>query len=500
MWARSPTAQFWTVFIFAALIRIAWVILSGFTGLYGQDGYAYLDAAERMAQGHPFSVQMVGMPDPWMIAAAPGYSLAISFFLRVFPDTFSVWWAQVISIAAGSTMAAWTVSIGRRWLSPEASIGAGVVVAMAPVAVQTSVVVMTDAFATALGIGCIWSTLRTLERPNAYWAILSGFLFGASVCTRLPMGLVAVPLGLILAFRKPFPVKYVVIAAVAAIVGMIPEFVYLNQQSDGPFSNHMISLWSPVNFWRQHFVTPDGSLDYNLPLGIYYLSMISGHKFISPVIILLAAAGAWYSRPKTTMLRVLLGWIAAFVVFCTGLTVINPRYVLPIVPAVAILSMYGFIAIRSRWNLNGLRWRRAGLLFGTAIVVTVFWGQFRALIPFVELSEVEQELAVVISQKAKADDEIVGFKTAFALEWYLRRPATELFFFDETVLGSGSKRKIVVWDPHDLAKRATTPILHRKKKWFDDHCIIEPVTKVRTIAIGYADCSSFVPSTEKIYP
>lgn len=486
---RSP-GSFWAVFGLAILVRVVWVALSDFNGLYGQDGYAYLNAAERLAAGFSFSVQIVGMPNPWTIAAAPGYPLTVSLLLHLFPDISAVFLAQFVNIVSGSAMAALTTAIARRWFTDRVGVGAGVVVAMSPVAVQTSAVIMTDALAASLALGSVWATLRTLQRPTFGWAAGSGLLFGAAVCTRLPVALFAVPIVAILVAQRSFPAKYVLIAIVGALAALIPEYIYLGQQSDGLFSSHMISRWSPLNFWRKQFITPDGQLDYDLPLGIYYLSMISGHKFVSPAIILLSLVGTWTLRKQFALAAVFLCWIGIFVAFCTGLTVINPRYVLPIVPPVAILAVVGLAELHSRWNQRIGHRHSPIFLASVAVMITMVWGQYRALAPFVELSKIERQLAAVVARHSAENDEIVGFKTAFALEWYLGRPVTELFFFDPEAHKQGGKRKIVVWDPDDLAKRATTPVLRQKKLWFDEHCSIEAFATVETIVIGYADCVS----------
>jgi hypothetical protein len=371
--------------ILLAGTALAVLALTRFDGLYGQDSFAYFHYATG-----PLSQSLLHwrLPPPFFWPA--GYPLlvaAMSGVVGVAPIA-----GQVVSIAAGAAVPAFTILLARelgtderaRWpLAPPrwlpVSFLAGLIVAVTGQLLQSSLVVMADTLGLAAATAGVWALARYRRTGAMRWLMLSALGFAWAILTRWIYGLVAVPFAiwaLILLWRRPRRIA-LVHAAGAAVVGIVvlaptvvPAVVGLIEGGNAPFAGDLqVYSWSPLNALRATFTTGDGRLAYNLPTGLYYTLAPATWWFFGPLLAALIVPGVWtvLRQKRIRVLWILVAWTAMVLAFHAGAPWQNPRFALAYLPPLAILAAVGYDQLRRAAHTQVRRAAGAWLLAGIAL-------------------------------------------------------------------------------------------------------------------------------------
>lgn len=343
------------LFLLALLIRLAVIALARFDGLYGQDAYAYLDYVRQIL------ARRLSGPFYWPL----GYPATAGLFTAIMRDP--VLGAQTASLVLGAALAPLTYALVRE-ISPRKSAGrgaavaAGLMLAVAGQAIQSSIVIMADV------PGLFWATLsayalirsrRALDgqRREAGWLVLSAAALALAAVTRwlfliLFLVWIAYWSKAILRWSKTtFRWRQVtpearrfrratLWAALAALVVLAPQAA-ITARFSAPFLGHAWLLgWSPRNALHTSFENVDGRFDYAAPPAAFYLAPWFHPFYLTPLLAPFALAGAWRLR-RSDELILLGGWAALPYLFLAGIPYENFRFGLAYFPPIAALAAMG---------------------------------------------------------------------------------------------------------------------------------------------------------------
>ena len=249
--------------------------------------------------------------------------------------------ARVWSAMAGLGLALLTAACGRAWYGERTGRLAGAVVATAFGYFSIGRLSLPDlplAFFITL---TIWTAMRALVDPvpgPSRWLMLSGLAAGLGFLTKGPVAfvlpaLVVLPVWWIEQRRAPLPVRGLLVAALVAFVVGAPWYVAMTQVHGQAYLE---------GFFIGDNVDRFATSRFNEPRSLwFYLPIVAGGMLPwTP----LAACGvspalAWLrrqARPDATAVRLLL-WALLPLLFFTASVGKQPRYVLPILPPLALL-------------------------------------------------------------------------------------------------------------------------------------------------------------------
>ncbi len=390
--------------------------ITGFNGLFGQDSHAYL----HLAQGYAAWWRGEG-PLPGDLSAAefaPGLPVFAAFFLLMgVPQALlavTVSGAGMAATAALFTALLRVAMPGARLESRTLYAALGLV--LAPVAVKSGVLLMSDAPAMALFTACLFFSVRSIERLRPADAVAAVF-FGVLTATfRYAMAVAVAPmlLALTVLWLREKRYGYLLAGVLAAAVVALPALWISGHAAHHPLQHSLLEHWSPLNLFRRTFHDQNGTVTYLLPnlVYVFYPLFHPGFCIMLPGLLLLSKRtdAALSSR------RVLLICLTGFVFFLGGLSHQNVRYLLPayvltlvlLFPAWDRFFAYGSYFFKKLTN---------GLLLTCLVLQTA--GIVWTIKPVVERNRLERETATRLQQHLKPGDVLYGFDLDVALKTYL---------------------------------------------------------------------------------
>jgi 4-amino-4-deoxy-L-arabinose transferase-like glycosyltransferase len=275
--------------------------------------------------------------------------------------------ARVWSAMAGLGLALLTAACGRAWYGERTGRLAGAVVATAFGYFSIGRLSLPDlplAFFITL---TTWAAMRALVDPvprPSRWLMLAGLAAGLGFLTKGPVAivlpaLVVLPVWWIEQRRAPLPVRGLLVAAMVAFVVGAPWYVAMTQVHGQAYLE---------GFFIGDNVDRFATSRFNEPRSLwFYVPIVAGGMLPwTPLVACgVSPALAWLrrqARPDATAVRLLL-WALLPLLFFTASVGKQPRYVLPILPPLALLLAH---AVEGR-----LRERRPGrdrVLRGATIV------------------------------------------------------------------------------------------------------------------------------------
>lgn len=412
-----------------------------FDGLYGQDAFAYFRYARALW--------------PWLLHGTPlpiyywpaGYPLLVALALPL-----AGWGSaggQAVSIIAGSGAAGLTYSLSRELLAQApggrtAALVAGLAVALSGAALRAGLVVMSDALALACCAAAPWALARYARTGRGGWLVAAALALAWAIITRWVCGLLVLPLlaFVLIAARSNdhgrgmgrtvalssfvFRPGWLAAFAVGALV-VVPQ-VIASAATPAALTRHQwVETWSVANVWRRDFTTVDGAQHYSLPVAVFYLAQMAWPSFLATPLALLALPGAiWLARERSwAALALLGGWPLTLWLFLIGIPYQNARFVLPALPALAVLAGLGFA-----WAYAAaVSWRRRALAAGLALALAggLAWGlrDYHRLV-----ADKDEQLALVgwVRGRLPADGTLLTFGATLSLQHYTAYDVRELFY------------------------------------------------------------------------
>ncbi len=274
--------------------------------------------------------------------------------------------------------------LGARWFGELTGLLAVFIVAIAPLAVQLAHFYTVDGLFTLLVLAAVYSLLNALEKDNLRWFILAGALAGLSGAVRmigLAVGLLLLA-GLVVRDRQlkavlSLPLWISGMAAVLCLLALQPFlltnwelFFQVGSPSDLGYSMKVArgELLKPWSLWDVHTVPYLYHWSHLLPLGVGW-----------PLTILFAL-GIFYGLWKLDLNKsLILLWIGFYFAVIGGLHTKPIRYLLPLLPFMALLAGDLCLRIVRSHRFPRVRKLAVGVCAGVLVYSAVYGVAFAGL-------------------------------------------------------------------------------------------------------------------------
>ncbi len=323
------------VILFVCGLAARSLFARGFDGLYGQDAYAYYNAAAELVTGAPFS------PFYWGI----GYPVLLLFAFVLFG--VSAWSAQAITLLCGALIAPVVYSIARELrLNRGGAFLAGTLVLIGAQSIQSSIVVMSDMPALLWAALSAYCLIRCGAGHRPAWLIGAAALLTLAGITRW-LYFVLVPVWaiyLLFSKRKIAPSDFI-LALIAAGLILLPQAAFAALRPTPLIDHAWVQGWSFENAFRRDFINVDGEFHFALINVQFYAAPLIDPVYITPILLPFAVIGAWRLRGNPAAFMLLIGWLIVPFVFLIGIPYQNIRFALINLPPAALLIGSGVTAV-----------------------------------------------------------------------------------------------------------------------------------------------------------
>jgi len=489
----------WLIALGSFVLNLLTAWLNHFDGLYGQDAYAYFAHAVELYQHGSMFHHWQWEAEPRLLFWPLGYPALVALFFAF--TGVSAQAAQLVSIVAQAVTAGLTAALVSRmypysnsksFLSSEtsqaqalilqksASLFAGGAVALSPLGRQAGLTIMADALTLTLTTLALWLVVEGRIRQNGLWLAGAGLALAAAASTRyaaltvLPALLIcwlwptrrdepnnssmqrdgegkspaALTIGFLAHLSRPA-------ALIAFGLGLglaaLPQTI-INLAWPKPFWGHQwLTGWSPLNFGRTVFDTPDGHAVYpTSPLVFYGLEPLLNLRFLTPFIIPLVLAGLvvlWQGRRGWQSWTVLASWLVP-VLLLGGVPYENERFSLSFLPPLAIIAGLGLGQIY-RWVGHYFRFKSflaASLIITLLGLAGLGWAGQKHLEGFAAFKQGQLGVVETVERKLPAEATLLSFGISLTYDhYYPLRPVFDLSALDEAAVAQIIAEKPVVY-------------------------------------------------------
>lgn len=375
------------IFLFWTIVLILVISALGYNGLYGQDSYEYLRFTIRLAD---FLSEGIS---PGYYFWPVNYPLLGALFSFICSASTALQLLSVIS-------AAWIVYLLCTFLfhefpGREQEIITYVILflGLSPYFFRYAISSMSDITALSFACTAFFTLYKGCRFNRDGFIYASWFFVSMSVFTRFAFLPLLAPVIICSGWLmlKRFRFNYFIISFVTAL---IPLFIYLYIKEDnasGIFHHYLVTDWSLLNYFRNSFVTEDGTNNFILPNLIFVFAFLVHPGFIfTGVFFLYVLFG---KRPKPSFLfPVMIAGMILYLLFIAGIPSRNSRYLIPLLPFYVLICFPAYLKTLS-W-LFGKRKMKIILVI-SAFIVQIILVAF-ALRPFLMMNRLEKSIAETI--------------------------------------------------------------------------------------------------------
>ncbi|MYD60206.1 MAG: phospholipid carrier-dependent glycosyltransferase [Gemmatimonadetes bacterium] len=267
--------------------------------------------------------------------------------------------ARILAVLASCLTLYLVWLLGARWFSDLTGLLAVCVVAVAPIAIQLAHFYTVDGLFTLLILATVYVLLRTLERPDWRWYVLTGILIGLSAAVRL-IGLSAgfiLLVGHVIHQRqlKAVLTPSIWLAGLSTVLCLLALQPFLVLDRDLTFQDtNPYGLGFAMDWARGEFLTIWSLVDIHTIPYLYHWTHLWPLGVGWPLTILFIF-GLSYSLWKIDHQKgLILLWIGIYFYAIGGLQAKPIRYLLPLLPFLALLSADFCV-----WFIRSLQFARA---------------------------------------------------------------------------------------------------------------------------------------------
>jgi 4-amino-4-deoxy-L-arabinose transferase-like glycosyltransferase len=290
--------------------------------------------------------------------------------------------ARLWSALAGLGLALLTRACAARWYDARTGAMAGAVAATSFGYAAVARLSLPDLPLALLICAAIWATLRAIDekeaKPSSRWLVGAALAAGLAVLAKGPVGLaipviVVLPVVLVEGSWRRIPPRHGAVALLVFGIVAIPWYAVMGIQHGWTYLNGFFIGDNLERFATTRFNDPR-PVWYYVPIAIAGLlpwSFLAGALW-APFADLIRRR----RRLRPMELRLLL-WAALPLLFYTISIGKQPRYILPILPPLAVLLARGIVRSQDDHRDRSLRWGgvAAGLLF-LLLALAIFRGRF----------------------------------------------------------------------------------------------------------------------------
>lgn len=392
-----------------------------FTGLFGQDSHEYYYYMKLM------SAYLTGGPLPSSIfwpVMFPSVGALVSLF---FSDILSL---QLLStIAAGFTYIYFCKTLNLLYPSgTQRQRFAFMFLMCSPFFLRAALIALPDMLCEMFLVTCWYHLIRYNKEGRTFSLMLAVVLGILAIQTRYSSVLLILPLlpTLITAIRKRYSVLLMTLAII--LFALIPT-VILKDHDIFQFIHHpWLVQWTPLNFFRSGYQTPEGLLIYHLPNIIYILLLIihPGFCFIAIPLVMMSL------KLKTRFPRSWTYSLIIYLIFLAGIPFQSYRFLFLGFP---LFLMMLYPAYQSVFKQSPNRHRRLFFLF--LIIALQFTLAFQSIQPLYDYQQ--EEIQIALELKNYPPQKLYTFSIDPALHTYqVQHEIINLWTLPDSYLPSGS--------------------------------------------------------------
>ncbi len=466
------------LFLAGLLLRLIYLIPSGFDGLYGQDAYAYYNFA-----GNLQTFIQTGQPLPpffWPL----GYPALLAAGFTLFGASAAV--GQTINLLMGAALAPLVYILARQLRSGVGGgFTAGLLMAVCGQSVQSSLVLMADIPALfwllASGIMLMVYFSSHPERKNRPVQLTAAVLFLSLACLTRWLYLALVPVwGVALLLYPKTRWRDIVIAGGVGLLVLLPQLAY-NLTNPYPVLNHAwVQNWSPLNAFQHEFGNIDGYFLYKQPNALFYAQPSYNTYFLAPLFtpfilvgLLILARRKPYSRAV-----MLAGWLLLPYLFLIGIPYQNIRFPLIMFPAVALLVGFG-LEYSVRWLATRVP-NPAPVTLGAALLIAVGVGQttnaaYTAINMFLANQQADKAVIGRVTVRLPADAIVYTFGLTLGLQHYTDFAVYDLYYETPETLAQKwrhGQADYLLIDPWNINSQWAGREPQTAMQWFEDQRVL----------------------------
>jgi hypothetical protein len=384
---KSELKFLYFIFFAYILFQFLFIFITGYNGLYGQDGHEYYRYSKSL---HQFLIQGTH-PGSYFWTALYPLAGAILGFL-----TGPLLALQLISVLGSAWIMVLLVSYlqnefpGRE---KEVALYACLFMGMSPYFFRYSVSIMSDIPALALIITAWYFADRYNKLKIIHHLYIAAICISAGVCTRVAFLPITIPVFVFIGLHiiRNFNLSHLIIVSLLIVIPFAITGYFKAEESVNIFDHYYVSSWSIFNFFRNEFVILDGNVSYLLPNLLYVVL-----TFIHPGYVLTGAIFIFYlfynKRQPSFLFFSLVFAIVGYALFIAGIPYQNNRYMIGVVPFFLVICFPSFLSI-----LSWFHYRKK--LFNLTLFM-VFSIQamllYRAILPFLKLNKLEQAISAKV--------------------------------------------------------------------------------------------------------
>jgi hypothetical protein len=329
-----------------------------------QDDAVYgREAIEMAAGGHWLTPTYLGR---YMLNKPPMLQWLAAACVRIFGA--SAWALRLPSLLAAALLAALVFSLVRRAGSLAAALGAALLLVSSHLFYVFARLAMTDMLLAFWTAAAIFTLARdpTLGRRSSFWMFAASA--GAAILTKGAAGavpLVALAIFTALAPRasRPSPGRIAAVFLAAAAVALPWHFYQLIAHPHWFIAEYILTQHLSVGFSAPPQYSNEGHL-------LFYARRLF---LMDPALTLMAIASLPFVLRRPRRRALLLAWIAALLVALFGFRYRSGYYLLPLIPALAVLSAELLHALPRLWRGAALAALLACLV-AKAVSPSSVWG------------------------------------------------------------------------------------------------------------------------------
>jgi len=340
------------LYIFFFFLLLAFVFITGFNGLYGQDSYEYLRFTNCLS-----AFYKTGAPtgDFFWPLIYPILGSLLSFIIK---PVFALQLISILSFVGAAMYVDKTIELVYSPYAKYKSIFVFLFFLLAPYLLRASLVVMSDMLAVFFITGAYYYVVKyRINLQGKYFFLFVVFAM-AAIATRYAAFVILVVPGLFIKanFIKHFKWKAFLASALVAVLILLPHLLLRSNHPLAFIQHDWIRGWSPVNFFKNSFITADGNGYYTLPNIVYFFYNLFHPAFCFVGIILILFSIKHFKKENTLIPTVS---IILYALFLAGIPLQNLRFLLLSFPLVVLVLFPGFASamdyLTERGNFNSAK-------------------------------------------------------------------------------------------------------------------------------------------------
>jgi hypothetical protein len=374
------------LYIFFLFLLIAFVLVTDFNGLYGQDSYEYLRYTKCL---EGFIKTGVSPGDYFWPLLYPIAGAILSF---IFSSAFAL---QLISVASLILIAIYLEKIIVLLYSAykqKVRLFIFLFLLLSPYVLRGSLVVMSD----SLSIFCITAAwfyglkYRSSLSGKHFLAIV--LFAAAAIETRYAAFIILLIPTLIVGyvFLRNFKITNLLFALGIAVLIFLPHFLIRSKAPLAFIHHEWVESWSCSNFFRNQFITSDGNAQYPLWNIVFsFFNMLHPAFIFAGIVFIIAGIKSIFSYLKSPPYLMIAATVLLYAFFLAGIPFQNMRFLLLSFPLVLVLVYPGFISIEKRIASK----KRVSEIATVLIAIMQFGLFYRVFMPFYHDNKVEKQIA-----------------------------------------------------------------------------------------------------------